>query len=195
MKTMHGRRLLGLLEQVAHARSADADEHLDEVGAGDREERHARLACDRARQQRLTGAGRAVEQDALRDPRAQRLELLRVLEELLDLLELLDGLVDARDVLEADLRRVGGHSLCARLAEGHHLRAAALDLVHQEDPEGDQDDEREQREERAHPGEAARALGVELDLRVLCRMSVILRDGLVGGVVDGDLLVVVAGLM
>ena len=98
---MHGRGLLRLLEEVAHARGADADEHLDEVGAGDREERHAGLARDRAREQRLTGAGRPVEQDALGDARAERLELLRVLEELLDLLQLLDRLVDAGDVLEA----------------------------------------------------------------------------------------------
>src|SRR3954466_11233186 len=34
----------GLLEQVAHAAGAHADEHLDEVGTGDRVERHARLA-------------------------------------------------------------------------------------------------------------------------------------------------------
>ena len=34
--------LLRLLEQVADAARADADEHLDEVRAGDREERHAR---------------------------------------------------------------------------------------------------------------------------------------------------------
>ena len=34
--------LLGLLEQVAHPARADADEHLDEVRAGDRVERHAR---------------------------------------------------------------------------------------------------------------------------------------------------------
>ena len=34
-----GRVLLALLEQVAHARRADADEHLDEVRAADREER------------------------------------------------------------------------------------------------------------------------------------------------------------
>jgi hypothetical protein len=40
-KTMRGRVGLGLLEQVAHAGGADADEHLDEVGAGDRVERHA----------------------------------------------------------------------------------------------------------------------------------------------------------
>ena len=34
------------LEQVAHARRADADEHLHEVGAGDRDERHARFTRD-----------------------------------------------------------------------------------------------------------------------------------------------------
>src|SRR5262249_47362036 len=65
------RRLLGLLEQVAHAGGADADEHLDEVGAGDGEEGNTRLAGDRAREQRLTGAGRAVEQNALGDSRAE----------------------------------------------------------------------------------------------------------------------------
>src|SRR6266480_2852277 len=35
-----GSVLLRLLEHVAHARGADADEHLDKVGAGDGEERH-----------------------------------------------------------------------------------------------------------------------------------------------------------
>ena len=69
--------LLGLLEQVAHAGGADADEHLDEVGAGDRVERHAGLAGDGAGQQRLAGAGRAVEQDALGDLGADGLELGR----------------------------------------------------------------------------------------------------------------------
>src|SRR5581483_2111738 len=72
------RGLLRLLEQVAHTGGADADEHLDEVGARDREERHAGLAGDGAREERLARAGRPVEQDALRDPRAERLELVRV---------------------------------------------------------------------------------------------------------------------
>ena len=157
------RRLLRLLEQVAHARCADADEHLDEVGTGDREERHARFARDRAREQRLTGTRRPVEQDALRDRRAERLELLRVLEELLDLLQLLDRLVDTGDVLEADLRRVRRHALRARLAEAHHLRAAALHLVHQEDPEPDQQQERQERSDQRRPREAARPLRVPLD--------------------------------
>ena len=66
-----GRVLLALLEQVAHAAGADADEHLDEVRAGDREERHARLAGDGAREQRLAGARRAHHQDALGDAAAE----------------------------------------------------------------------------------------------------------------------------
>ena len=145
-------RLLGLLEEVAHARGADADEHLDEVGAGDGEERHAGLAGDRAREQRLARAGRPVEEHALGDARAERLELLRVLEELLDLVQLLDRLVHAGDVLEGDLRRVGRHALGAALAEAHHLRAAALHLVHQEDPEAEEEDERQQVREDRPPG-------------------------------------------
>src|SRR5215204_2569144 len=151
-----GRVLLGLLEEVAHAAGADADEHLHEVRARDAEERDAGLTRDGAGQQRLAGAGRAVEQHALGDPGAERLELLRVLEELLDLVQLLDGLVHARDVAERDLRRVHAHALGARLAERHDLRPAALDLVHQEDPEPDEDQDREdvgqQREDHARPG-------------------------------------------
>ena len=163
-----GAVLLGLLEEVAHAGGAHADEHLDEVRAGDREERHARLTRDRAGQQGLAGAGRPVEQDALRDPRAERLELLRVLEELLDLVQLLDGLVHARDVAERDLRRVHAHALGARLAERHHLRAAALDLVHQEDPEPDEDQDREDVGQQAQDHARARRLDVEgVDLAVL----------------------------
>ena len=67
---------------------------------------HARLAGHGAGEQRLAGARRAVEQDALGNARAERLELLGVLQELLDLVELLDRLVDARHVAEGDLRRV-----------------------------------------------------------------------------------------
>ena len=103
--------LLGLLEQVAHAAGTDADEHLDEVGAGDGVEGDARLAGDRAGEQGLAGARRAVEQDALGDLRPDGLELRRLLQELLDLAELLDGLVGARDVAERRLRHVLGDQL------------------------------------------------------------------------------------
>ena len=63
--------LLALLEEVAHAAGADADEHLHEVGAGDGEERHAGLAGDGLGQQRLAGARRAHHQHALGDAAAR----------------------------------------------------------------------------------------------------------------------------
>ena len=97
-----GRVLLRLLEHVAHARRADADEHLDEVGAGDREERHLGLAGDRAREQRLAGAGRADHQHAARDAAAELLELGRVAQELDQLGDFLLRFVAAGDVGEGD---------------------------------------------------------------------------------------------
>ena len=59
--------LAGGLEQVADPAGADADEHLHEVGAGDREERHAGLAGDGPGDERLAGARGADEQHALGD--------------------------------------------------------------------------------------------------------------------------------
>ena len=141
-----GRVLLGLLEQVAHPARADTDEHLDEVGAGDRVERNAGLTGDRPREQRLAGARRSVEQDALGDLGSDGLELGRLLEELLDLAELLDRLVGARDVAERRLRHVLGDQLGPRLGELHDAAAtAALHLVHQEQEQQHDQDERQQR--------------------------------------------------
>ncbi len=119
-----GRVLLRLIEHVAHARRADADEHLDEVGARDREERHVRFAGDGARDQRLAGAGRADEEAAARDASAEALELLRIAQELDDLLQILLGLVDAGDVLEGDAAMRLGEELRLRLAEAHGAAGA-----------------------------------------------------------------------
>src|SRR5207245_5390624 len=95
--------LLALLEEIAHARGAHADEHLDEVGAGDRKKGDIGLARHGARQQRLAGARRADQQDALGDLAAQFLELPRVFQELDDLLQLDLGFLDPGDILEGDL--------------------------------------------------------------------------------------------
>src|SRR6476469_2335351 len=96
------RVLLRLIEHVAHAGSADADEHLDEVGAGDGEERHVRFAGDGARKQRLAGAGRTDQERAARDTPAELLEFLWIAQELYYLLQILLRLVDAGDVIEGN---------------------------------------------------------------------------------------------
>ena len=91
-----------LLEQAPDAGGAEAGEHLDEGGGRLAEEVGAGLVGDGLGEQRLAGAGRAVQQDALRDLGAQALEALRVGEELDDLAELVLGLVDAGDVVPGD---------------------------------------------------------------------------------------------
>jgi len=81
-----GRVLFRLFEHVADARCADADKHLDEIGTGDREERHIGFAGDGARQKRFTGARRTDQQRAFRDLAAKALELHRVFQILDDFL-------------------------------------------------------------------------------------------------------------
>jgi hypothetical protein len=85
------------------------------------------------------------------------------------------------DVAEGDLRRVDAHPLGPGLAERHDLRAAALDLVHQEDPEADEDDERQQVGQRREPAVRLLALDVVVeDLAVgLRRLQRVLQPALV----------------
>ena len=149
-----GRVLLGLLEHVADAAGADADEHFDEVRTRDGEERHVGFARDRTRDQGLAGAGRADQQHAARNPSAEALEFSGIAQEFDDLLQVLLGLVDTRDVLEGDAAMGLRQHLGARLAKAHRLAGAALHLARQEDPHADQRDEGQpgdqQRDEPRH---------------------------------------------
>ncbi len=147
-----GRVFLALLEHVAHPAGADADEHLDKVGARDREERHVGFAGDGPRQQGLAGARRPDQQHALGDLAAEALKFLRVLEVLDDLLELLLGLVDPGDVLKGDAPDLLGQKPRPALAKAHRPAAAALHLTHEKDPHADQEQHREPRNQHAEQG-------------------------------------------
>ena len=145
------RVLLALLEQVAHAAGAHAHEHLHEIRTGDREERNIRFARDGARQQRLAGARRADQQNALGNPAAQLLELLRLAQELDDLLQLFLGFFHARHVLERDFLLLRGMQPGAALPEAQRLVAAALHLAQHEDPESDHQREGQERSQQVDP--------------------------------------------
>ena len=136
------RRVLArLAEQPPDARGAEAREHLDERGGRLREELGAGLVRDGLGQQRLAGAGRAVQQHAGGDARAEVAEALGVAQELDDLAQLVLGLVDAGDVLPADRGLHLGLDLHG-LRAGHHL---------QRPPEEERDDEHEQDHEDPGP--------------------------------------------
>ena len=118
------RRVLArLAEQAPDARGAEAGEHLDERRRRLREELRARLVGDGLGQQRLAGAGRPVQQDALRHLRAERAEALGVAQEVDDLVQLVLGLVDAGDLAPADLLPRRGLDL-HRLGPRHELQRA-----------------------------------------------------------------------
>src|SRR4029450_3018919 len=80
-----GGLVLGLLEQIANARGADADEHLDELRAGQREEGPAGLAGEGGRKKGFTRPRGAKEKAPFWDPAAEPLVLLGVLQEVDDL--------------------------------------------------------------------------------------------------------------
>ena len=145
-----GRVLLGLLEHVAHAAGADADEHFDEVGTGNGEERHIGFTGHGTRDQRLAGAGRPDQQHAARNTSAEPLEFRGVAQEFDDLLQILLGFVDARDVFKRHAAMRLGQKLGARLAEAHRLAGAALHLAAEENPHADQRDERQPRHQERH---------------------------------------------
>ena len=138
-----GRLVLGLLEEVAHACGAHAHEHLDELGAGQREERHVGLTGDRAGQQRLAGAGRTDEEDALGQPAAEALILAWVLEEVDDLDQLRLRLVDAGHVGEGRLQLLAVEDLVLAAPERQCLRRSAAHAAHEEHPDRDHDRERD----------------------------------------------------
>ncbi len=181
-----GRVLLALFEQVANTRCADADEHLHEVGTGDREERDVGFASDCAREEGLAGARRSDEQDALGDAAAKTLELLGLAEELDDLLELFLGFVDAGDILERDLLLLHGEQAGTRLAEGHGLIPAGLHLAHHEHEEAEQQQDGQGGNRGVEPEAGGLVLDVDGDAmfaQILVKLLIVQR-GKAGGDVD-----------
>ena len=138
-----GRRLLGLLKQIPHARGANADEHLDEVRAAQAEERHPRLAGNGPGQERLARPRRPDQEYALRKLRAELRELGRFRQEAHDLACFLDGLVDAGEIREVRTRRA--IDLVDLRPTLPHLQnvGPSPHAAHQESPDQEQHAERE----------------------------------------------------
>ena len=142
-----GRFLLGLPEQIAHARGPHAHEHLDEVAPRNGKERHARLTGHRLGQQRFARTRRPHQQHAFGQLAAQSGELLRVLQKLDDFRDFFFGLVQPGHVLERD--PVVAHRIVENgpvLSDIEHLRAG-VHAAQQKHPE------RHNENERKDPGE------------------------------------------
>ena len=138
-----GGMLLGLLEHVAHAAGADADEHLHEIGAGDGEEGHLGLAGDGLGEQGLAGAGGADHEHAAGDLAAQTLEFAGIAQELDQFMHLLLSLFHAGHIGEGHLDLIFVEHARPALTEAQSAppAGAALHLAHEVDPDGDDQQE------------------------------------------------------
>ena len=181
--------LLGLLEEVAHPAGADTDEHLDELGTGDREEGHTGLPRDGLGEQGLAGAGRAHQQHSFGDLGADGGEAIGILEEVDHLGELELGALDAGHITEGDLGlRFHLHPGLA-LAEVHgRVAAAALGAPQQEEETTEQQQGEDQAADRLLPGRRF-PVGLNGDVDVVVGEQ--LEQVLVGGQVDHGALTVV----
>ena len=148
-------RLAGSLKQVADAGRAHADVHLHEIRARDGEEGNACLSCDGLGQEGLTRTGRAHQEDAVGNARAEGGVLGGSLEVIHDLHKLLFFLIGTRDVAEGDAVLVVGQ-LDVGLAEASHLTAGACvhHALHSEVVKQDESDHHDHAgQERYPPGE------------------------------------------
>src|SRR5581483_7728716 len=187
MKMMHGAFFFAC-SNMSRTRLADADEHFNEVGARNGEERNVRFTGNGPSDKRLPGPRRADQKDATGDSSAEPLEFSRVAQEFDDLLQILFRFVDARDVFKRHAAMRLGEKLCARFAEAHRLAGAALHLARQEYPHADERDERqprdEQRDEPRHVlGQRARGDGNTLAIKALHERRIARRVGVEGAAI------------
>mmetsp|Transcript_49136 Transcript_49136/g.110488 ORF Transcript_49136/g.110488 Transcript_49136/m.110488 type:complete len:322 (+) Transcript_49136:937-1902(+) len=100
--------LFRLCEEVAHARRADTDKHLDKLGPRRGDKRDAGLSCHRACEKGLPGAWRPLHDGTTGDLRAEGRVLPWVLQELNDFSELQLRRVATGDIRKRDTR-IGLH--------------------------------------------------------------------------------------
>ena len=156
---------LGLLEQIAYAAGAHANEHLHEFRAADAEKGHSGLAGNGLGHQSLAGAGWPNQEYALGDARTQRHELLRLLEEFNNLLQFLLGFIGSGDIAERNGRPVADEHAGFALAEGEGLVVAALALAEEKEKKAGDQEEREEVDDQSKPvARIRRRLHVDLYL-------------------------------
>ncbi len=137
------RILLGLLKHVTNAARTNTYKHFHKVRTGDCEERYVGFPRDRAREQGLTGTGRANKQHTLRDMPAQPLEFGRIAQEIDNLFQIILRFVDTGHILKRHPSMALRQQFRLGLAKAHGLAATALHLAHEENPHTDQKQHRE----------------------------------------------------
>jgi hypothetical protein len=146
-----GRVLLALLEEVADAARADADEHLDEVRARDAEEGHAGLAAMARARSVLPVPGGPISSTPLGMRPPRRWNFFGSLRKAM--ISSTSSLASSMPATSANVTLFCESLSMPRLglAEAHGLAAAGLELAHEEEEHDADEEHRQQRHERRRP--------------------------------------------
>ena len=163
-----GVSFLSGFEHIADAAGADADEHLNELGTADGEERHAGFASDGAGEQCFAGAWRAHQQHAFGDTAAEAGEFFGILEELDDFLQIVFDAFQAGDVGEGDGFFAGLFvALGGAFGKAGEDAAAAQELIARAAEHHPQEEEQQQRRGEVHEHRQNHVVGLGSEL---CRL-------------------------
>ena len=160
-----------LLEQIADARRADADEHFHEIRAAHAEKWHFRFSGNRPRKERFARSRRADEQDAFWNFAAEPLKFLRRFQKFHDFLQFFFGLVNSGDIIKRDASFVFRKDFRLAFAERHH-RAARPHAFKEPLPN------QKKEAERNHPGQNRADQPVFIFPRIINALRVQLLDKL-----------------
>ena len=152
-----GRVLAALFKHIAHASRADAHEHFNKIRSADRKERHVRLPRHRFCEQGLTGSRRAHHQHPFRNPTANRLKLLRVLQEINHFPDFLLRFIATRHVFKGHPIFFARQHLGFTLAKTHRPATGIAELPYKEKIQKPDDQQERQKAEKQilHRGAAA----------------------------------------
>ena len=136
--------LLGLLEEVPYPGGTNTHKHFYEVRTRNSEEWNTRFPCYSLSQEGFPRPRRACQKNPLRNLSTHFSELIWILEEFYNLFQFFLGFFLACYVLEVYLHRII-HHFSPAFAEVHHLATAPLGLLHDKEPNGDENDHRHDR--------------------------------------------------
>ena len=146
-----GRILLGLCEQITDTGGTNADEHFDEVGTADAEEGDTGFAGYGTGQEGLAGPRRAEEEHPFGYLGANGIILAGVAQEFDDFRQFLLRFVFTSNVFKGNLDLTFPVHLGMALAKVHDPAAAALGLLHDEEPDGNEDQDWQDCCQHVHP--------------------------------------------
>jgi len=151
MKMMLGAAFFGLIEQVTHTTSSNADEHLHKLGTAHGEKGNTCLSCHSSCQEGLSCSWRTHEQHTSRYLSTETLKLVWGFEELNNLLQFILSFIDSSHISKRRARTVFEDQFGATLAKTEDTLLPLRGPSTEKDEQANEEYPGQEIDEQAHP--------------------------------------------